>query len=245
MIVVREERTRAIPVEEPYDLASTMFPIRRGTGDPTMRIEQDGVARSADARRPGHSATGAGRRRSCARPGGDRRRLGARARARADRRGRRPVRVRAARRRDGRSVEAASRRPTHARAGRGADPDRGDPRAEGRGDGGAARVAAHDARRERTGARRRAAFAPPRARDADRASVLPVPPVGGGATPRGSAASRVCAGGVARGARRRPVRPGGTPARGVARNRSLDDGRGHAAVVRRSRRGLGRRLPPA
>jgi 3-methyladenine DNA glycosylase/8-oxoguanine DNA glycosylase len=30
---------RAIPVEEPYDLAGTLFPLRRGTGDPTMRIE--------------------------------------------------------------------------------------------------------------------------------------------------------------------------------------------------------------
>jgi 3-methyladenine DNA glycosylase/8-oxoguanine DNA glycosylase len=29
---------RAIPVEEPYDLAGTLFPLRRGTGDPTMRI---------------------------------------------------------------------------------------------------------------------------------------------------------------------------------------------------------------
>jgi 3-methyladenine DNA glycosylase/8-oxoguanine DNA glycosylase len=37
--VVSEERTRSIPVEEPYDLARTLFPLRRGTGDPTMRIE--------------------------------------------------------------------------------------------------------------------------------------------------------------------------------------------------------------
>jgi 3-methyladenine DNA glycosylase/8-oxoguanine DNA glycosylase len=28
-----------ISVEEPYDLAATLFPLRRGTGDPTMRIE--------------------------------------------------------------------------------------------------------------------------------------------------------------------------------------------------------------
>ena len=34
-----EERRRTIPVEEPYDLAATLFPLRRGTGDPTMRIE--------------------------------------------------------------------------------------------------------------------------------------------------------------------------------------------------------------
>jgi endonuclease III len=32
--------TRSIPVEEPYDLAGTLFPLRRGTGDPTMRIEE-------------------------------------------------------------------------------------------------------------------------------------------------------------------------------------------------------------
>ncbi|HET6792677.1 MAG TPA: DNA-3-methyladenine glycosylase 2 family protein [Actinomycetota bacterium] len=30
--------TRSIPIEEPYDLAGTLFPLRRGTGDPTMRI---------------------------------------------------------------------------------------------------------------------------------------------------------------------------------------------------------------
>jgi 3-methyladenine DNA glycosylase/8-oxoguanine DNA glycosylase len=30
---------RRIPVEEPYDLAATLFPLRRGTGDPTMRID--------------------------------------------------------------------------------------------------------------------------------------------------------------------------------------------------------------
>jgi 3-methyladenine DNA glycosylase/8-oxoguanine DNA glycosylase len=35
--------TRSIPIEEPYDLAGTLFPLRRGTGDPTMRIEK-GVA---------------------------------------------------------------------------------------------------------------------------------------------------------------------------------------------------------
>ena len=33
------EETRSIPIEEPYDLAGTLFPLRRGTGDPTMRIE--------------------------------------------------------------------------------------------------------------------------------------------------------------------------------------------------------------
>jgi 3-methyladenine DNA glycosylase/8-oxoguanine DNA glycosylase len=36
---VSGEATRSIPVEEPYDLARTLFPLRRGTGDPTMRIE--------------------------------------------------------------------------------------------------------------------------------------------------------------------------------------------------------------
>ena len=39
MSVVSEGTKRAIQVEEPYDLAATLFPIRRGTGDPTMRIE--------------------------------------------------------------------------------------------------------------------------------------------------------------------------------------------------------------
>jgi 3-methyladenine DNA glycosylase/8-oxoguanine DNA glycosylase len=36
---VSEGRMRTIPVEEPYGLAGTLFPLRRGTGDPTMRIE--------------------------------------------------------------------------------------------------------------------------------------------------------------------------------------------------------------
>lgn len=30
--------TRTIPIEEPYDLAGTLFPIRRGISDPSMRI---------------------------------------------------------------------------------------------------------------------------------------------------------------------------------------------------------------
>jgi 3-methyladenine DNA glycosylase/8-oxoguanine DNA glycosylase len=30
---------REIPIDEPYDLAATLFPLRRGTGDPTMRID--------------------------------------------------------------------------------------------------------------------------------------------------------------------------------------------------------------
>ena len=42
-----EESMRAIPVEEPYDLAGTLFPLRRGTGDPTMRIEGRDVWRAA------------------------------------------------------------------------------------------------------------------------------------------------------------------------------------------------------
>jgi 3-methyladenine DNA glycosylase/8-oxoguanine DNA glycosylase len=36
---VSKERTRTIPIEEPYDLSATLFPLRRGTGDPTMRID--------------------------------------------------------------------------------------------------------------------------------------------------------------------------------------------------------------
>jgi 3-methyladenine DNA glycosylase/8-oxoguanine DNA glycosylase len=32
------ERTRTIPMDRPYDLAATLFPLRRGTLDPTMRI---------------------------------------------------------------------------------------------------------------------------------------------------------------------------------------------------------------
>jgi 3-methyladenine DNA glycosylase/8-oxoguanine DNA glycosylase len=33
------DASRDIPIEEPYDLAATLFPLRRGTGDSTMRIE--------------------------------------------------------------------------------------------------------------------------------------------------------------------------------------------------------------
>src|ERR687898_853390 len=44
---VSGETRRAIPVEEPYDLAGTLFPIRRGTGDPTMRIEDGTIWRAA------------------------------------------------------------------------------------------------------------------------------------------------------------------------------------------------------
>jgi hypothetical protein len=44
---------RAIPVEEPYDLAGTLFPLRRGTGDPTMRIE------GREAWRAAHTPEGA------------------------------------------------------------------------------------------------------------------------------------------------------------------------------------------
>jgi 3-methyladenine DNA glycosylase/8-oxoguanine DNA glycosylase len=47
MRVVSEETVRAIPVEEPYNLAATLFPLRRGTGDPTMRIEGREVWRAA------------------------------------------------------------------------------------------------------------------------------------------------------------------------------------------------------
>jgi endonuclease III len=36
---VSDGSTRVIRVEEPYDLAATLFPLRRGTGDPTMRID--------------------------------------------------------------------------------------------------------------------------------------------------------------------------------------------------------------
>jgi 3-methyladenine DNA glycosylase/8-oxoguanine DNA glycosylase len=41
------EELREIPVEEPHDLAATLFPLRRGTGDPTMRIEAREVWRAA------------------------------------------------------------------------------------------------------------------------------------------------------------------------------------------------------
>ena len=117
-----------------------------------------------------------------------------------------------------------------------------DPRAEGRGDGGPACVAADDEGRERTGARRGRPVAAAGSRLGGRASVLPVPPVGGGATPRGGGASRVCAGGVARGARRGAVRRSTAPAGSVTGGRPVDHSGGHAAVVRRSRRRLGRRL---
>jgi 3-methyladenine DNA glycosylase/8-oxoguanine DNA glycosylase len=40
-------RLRTIPVQEPYDLAATLFPLRRGTGDPTMRIDGRLVWRAA------------------------------------------------------------------------------------------------------------------------------------------------------------------------------------------------------
>ena len=43
MSLVTDHATRSIPVEEPYDLTATLFPLRRGSGDPTMRIER-GVA---------------------------------------------------------------------------------------------------------------------------------------------------------------------------------------------------------
>ena len=43
MSLVTAHATRSIPIEEPYDLAGTLFPLRRGSGDPTMRIE-NGVA---------------------------------------------------------------------------------------------------------------------------------------------------------------------------------------------------------
>jgi 3-methyladenine DNA glycosylase/8-oxoguanine DNA glycosylase len=41
------DATRSIRVEAPYDLAGTLFPLRRGTGDPTMRIEGGEVWRAA------------------------------------------------------------------------------------------------------------------------------------------------------------------------------------------------------
>jgi 3-methyladenine DNA glycosylase/8-oxoguanine DNA glycosylase len=44
---VSGEKTRTIPIEEPYDLAGTLFPLRRGTGDPTMRIERREAWRAA------------------------------------------------------------------------------------------------------------------------------------------------------------------------------------------------------
>ena len=47
--------TRTIPVEVPYDLAGTLFPLRRGTGDPTMRVSAGEVWRAA--RTPEGAAT--------------------------------------------------------------------------------------------------------------------------------------------------------------------------------------------
>jgi 3-methyladenine DNA glycosylase/8-oxoguanine DNA glycosylase len=47
---------RLIEIEEPYDLAATMFPLRRGTGDPTMRIDAAGTVWRA-ARTPEGPAT--------------------------------------------------------------------------------------------------------------------------------------------------------------------------------------------
>jgi 3-methyladenine DNA glycosylase/8-oxoguanine DNA glycosylase len=44
---VSEVRFRVIPVGEPYELAGTLFPLRRGTGDPTMRFEGRDVWRAA------------------------------------------------------------------------------------------------------------------------------------------------------------------------------------------------------
>jgi endonuclease III len=36
---MNDRTTREIRIKEPYDLAATLFPLRRGTGDPTMRID--------------------------------------------------------------------------------------------------------------------------------------------------------------------------------------------------------------
>jgi 3-methyladenine DNA glycosylase/8-oxoguanine DNA glycosylase len=47
---------RLIDVEEPYDLAGTLFPLRRGTGDPTMTIDERGTVWRA-ARTPDGPAT--------------------------------------------------------------------------------------------------------------------------------------------------------------------------------------------
>ncbi len=47
MSLVTDHATRSIPIQGPYDLAGTLFPIRRGTGDPTMRIEQGAAWRAA------------------------------------------------------------------------------------------------------------------------------------------------------------------------------------------------------
>lgn len=47
MSLVTDHVTRSIPIEEPYDLAGTLFPLRRGTGDPTMRIEERVAWRAA------------------------------------------------------------------------------------------------------------------------------------------------------------------------------------------------------
>ncbi len=55
MSLVTAPVTRSIPIEEPYDLAGTLFPLRRGTGDPTMRIEKGATWRAA--RTPNGSVT--------------------------------------------------------------------------------------------------------------------------------------------------------------------------------------------
>jgi 3-methyladenine DNA glycosylase/8-oxoguanine DNA glycosylase len=50
-----DDATRSIPILEPYDLAGTLFPLRRGRGDPTMRI--DGREAWRAARTPEGPAT--------------------------------------------------------------------------------------------------------------------------------------------------------------------------------------------
>jgi 3-methyladenine DNA glycosylase/8-oxoguanine DNA glycosylase len=52
---VSDGATRPIPIGEPYDLEVSLFPLRRGTADPTMRIDRREAWRSA--RTPNGPAT--------------------------------------------------------------------------------------------------------------------------------------------------------------------------------------------
>ena len=143
---VSNEETRSIPIEEPYDLARTLFPLRRGTGDPTMRIEGREAWRAA--RTPEGPATlllqqGDGRVRATGwgpgTPGGRSTTLPALIGAEDD--------LSAFEPRDdvmAQGVEGAPGRAPHAGAGRRAHVDRRDPGAEGRRARGPPSVAADD-----------------------------------------------------------------------------------------------------
>ncbi len=217
---VSNEETRSIPIEEPYDLARTLFPLRRGTGDPTMRIEGREAWRAA--RTPEGPATlllqqGDGQVRATGWGPG--------------------------------AAWALDHAPAliGAEDDLSAFAPRDDVMAQGvEGAPGVRltraldvvrtliaaileqKVVGLEARRawrrmttsrERAGPRRGWTVAAARSFAGGRASVLPFPPVGGRATPRAGDTSGVCAGGVARGARRGaargcPAPSGGDPGRG-------------------------------